>query len=162
MKNQELAKVMESKAKVRFQDCDPYGHLYNARFLDYFMNAREDHLLTHYDLDIYDYAKHGLGWVVAQNQISYFDPANIMETVSITTKLIQYNQKSLTVESIMYNDDCSKIKSILWTKLIHFHIPSKQSHVHEDEMMELFEKVVVPIGDLSFDERKFELLKIAS
>ena len=29
---------------TRFSDCDPFGHLNNARYIDYFINAREDHL----------------------------------------------------------------------------------------------------------------------
>ncbi len=34
--------VLTSQAIIRFQDCDPYAHLNNGRYLDYFMNARED------------------------------------------------------------------------------------------------------------------------
>ena len=29
---------------VRFQDCDPFGHLNNARYIDYFLNARQDQI----------------------------------------------------------------------------------------------------------------------
>ena len=38
-----------SHHRVRFADCDPMGHLYNARYLDYFMHAREDQLRENYD-----------------------------------------------------------------------------------------------------------------
>ena len=34
--------ILSSTAIIRFQDCDPYSHLNNGRYLDYFMNARED------------------------------------------------------------------------------------------------------------------------
>ena len=30
--------------KIRFNDGDLFGHLNNSRYLDYFINAREDHL----------------------------------------------------------------------------------------------------------------------
>ena len=30
-----------SVAEIRFSDCDPFGHLNNARFLDYFLHKIE-------------------------------------------------------------------------------------------------------------------------
>jgi acyl-CoA thioester hydrolase len=30
-----LSKELESTAVIRFQDCDPFGHLNNARYIDY-------------------------------------------------------------------------------------------------------------------------------
>lgn len=38
---------------IRFQDCDPFGHLNNARYIDYFINERENHLLQYYNFDTY-------------------------------------------------------------------------------------------------------------
>jgi len=35
-------KLTESRAIIRFQDCDPLRHLNNAKYFDYFYNARED------------------------------------------------------------------------------------------------------------------------
>jgi len=35
-------KILQSTYQVRFQDSDPFRHLNNARYLDYFVNARED------------------------------------------------------------------------------------------------------------------------
>ena len=43
-----LPKQLESTTKIRFQDCDPFRHLNNARYTDYFMNAREDQLAQFY------------------------------------------------------------------------------------------------------------------
>ena len=48
-----LPQELESTTHIRFQDCDPFGHLNNAQYLDYFMNAREDHLLANYAFDIF-------------------------------------------------------------------------------------------------------------
>ena len=38
----------ESKVAIRFQDCDPFAHLNNAKYIEYFINAREDHLIQAY------------------------------------------------------------------------------------------------------------------
>jgi len=48
-----MNKIVKSKAKIRFQDCDPHNHLNNAQYIDYFMNAREDQLIEHFDFDIF-------------------------------------------------------------------------------------------------------------
>ncbi|MEM9981458.1 MAG: acyl-CoA thioesterase, partial [Bacteroidota bacterium] len=32
--------LLASKAIVRFQDCDPLRHLNNAKYFDYYFNAR--------------------------------------------------------------------------------------------------------------------------
>ena len=51
--DQVTAQILSSTAVIRFQDCDPYAHLNNGRYLDYFMNAREDQLLKMYGFNIY-------------------------------------------------------------------------------------------------------------
>jgi acyl-CoA thioesterase FadM len=37
---------------IRFGDCDLFGHLNNARYLDYFINAREEHLKERYQVQL--------------------------------------------------------------------------------------------------------------
>lgn len=41
----QLKKIIESKVKIRFPDCDPFNHLNNSKYIDYFINAREDQLI---------------------------------------------------------------------------------------------------------------------
>ena len=53
----DLPKELESTVKIRFQDCDPYGHLNNGAYINLFINAREDQLESHYNFDIYEYSK---------------------------------------------------------------------------------------------------------
>ncbi|WP_192348725.1 hypothetical protein [Algoriphagus sp. Y33] len=35
-----VEKIPESNSVIRFQDYDPFNHLNNARYIDYFINAR--------------------------------------------------------------------------------------------------------------------------
>ncbi|HRG10148.1 MAG TPA: acyl-CoA thioesterase, partial [Cyclobacteriaceae bacterium] len=59
-----MKKILTSTAKIRFHDCDPFNHLNNSRYLDYFMTARGDQLIEHYNLDIYKLAQQEfIGWV---------------------------------------------------------------------------------------------------
>lgn len=163
-----LEKLPESTLKIRFPDCDPFNHLNNSKYIDYMINAREDQLLTHYHFDIYTLAREKrLSWVVAQNQIAYLAPAVLMETVTIQTRLLSYEDKSLVFEALMWNENKTSLKSILWSKLVHFNLSTQKSEVHAADLTDLFKQIVNPVsGVSSFEERlkglKAELSVIAS
>ena len=147
-------KILTSKTRIRFQDCDPFNHLNNAKYIDYFINAREDQIEKHYGLDIFELTKTDkVGWVVASNQITYISPAFTMETVCIQSKLIQFSDKSLTVEMTMWNDEQTKLKALLWVKFIHVDLKTQTTNKHSDEFMSLFASVVEPVEELIFEER---------
>src|SRR5579862_9231579 len=98
-------KTWETEHLIRFPDCDPFNHLNNSKYLDYFINAREDHLLQYYGFNIYQYAKEkGVSWVVALNQVAYLKPATLMETVVIQTTLFKMAEKEVWVEMRMWNE----------------------------------------------------------
>ncbi|HLF62982.1 MAG TPA: acyl-CoA thioesterase [Saprospiraceae bacterium] len=149
-----LPKLLKSQSTVRFQDCDPYGHLYNSKYIDYFMNAREDQLLDNYNLDIYALSTtEGIGWVVAQNQIAYLQPALLMEKVWITSKIIDYSTKMITVEFEMWNTDESQLKAFMWSRFVHFDLKTRRSASHAQKFQEMFAQVHHPIDTQSFEER---------
>lgn len=141
-----LEKILESNMKVRFHDCDPFSHLNNSRYIDYMITARADQLIDHYNLDIYQLAHtKGLGWVTAETQISYLQPANLMEEVVIQTRLNSFTEKSLLFEAIMWNRDKNVAKCIMWTKLVHYDIRNRSVHIHDESLMNLFRQVVHPL-----------------
>jgi len=123
---EELKKILESKMKIRFHDCDPFSHLNNSRYIDYFLTARGDQLIDSYGLDIYTMAQtKGIGWVSAQTQITYLVPAWLMEEVTIQTQLIDCSEKSLLLEALMWNDNKTVLKALMWTKLVHFNLQTQ-------------------------------------
>ncbi|HKX86685.1 MAG TPA: acyl-CoA thioesterase [Flavobacterium sp.] len=156
-----LAKIIESKVRVRFPDCDPFNHLNNSRYIDYIINAREDQLLEAYEFDLYRLAKEqGISWVVAQNQIAYLLPAMLMETVTIESKLLSFDDKSLVVEALMWDENKTALKAILWTKLVHYDLKINRSTIHSDDLKNFFSEIVNPLSEsVSFDER-VESLKL--
>src|SRR6478609_1468305 len=112
-----VIKRPESRVLIRFQDCDPFNHLNNSKYIDYFINAREDQVAEHYNLDIFAMAKtKGIAWVVASNQIAYISPAFTMETVVIQSHLFAFSEKSLSVEMSMWDEKQTKLKSLFWVK----------------------------------------------
>ena len=149
----ESPKILSSTAIIRFQDCDPYSHLNNGRYLDYFMNAREDQVWKEYDFNIYEYShKTGLGWVVTQNQIAYLRPANLMEEVIIESQLTEVKPKFMQIEMRMFDKE-HNLKSLLWVQLVHVDIRKAKSEAHSPELQELFDKLCVPVEEKDFNER---------
>ncbi|MGV3632331.1 MAG: acyl-CoA thioesterase [Bacteroidota bacterium] len=147
-------KVLESKAKVRFPDCDPFNHLNNSKYIDYMINAREDHLLQDYELDVHRLAmKEGISWVVGQNQIAYLSSANLMETVTLESRLLSYDEKSLLAEVLMWNEEKTILKAVLWTRYVHVDLRQQKSRPHSKEFMDFFAEVVCPVAADDFESR---------
>ncbi|WP_298533733.1 thioesterase family protein [uncultured Algibacter sp.] len=150
----QLPKILKSKAKVRFQDCDPFNHLNNSAYLNYFMNHREDVLIENYNLNIYKKAKQeGKSWVSSSNQIAYLKPAFLSETVIIESELIDFNTSELKVEMRMFNKDKSHLKSVIWCQFVHFNLLKQKREHHAKDLMELFQSVVNTQETDTFEER---------
>ncbi|HVZ55456.1 MAG TPA: acyl-CoA thioesterase [Chitinophagaceae bacterium] len=151
----ELSKILESRMKIRFHDCDPFNHLNNSRYIDYILTARGDQLLDYYNLDIYQVARtRGLGWVSAQTQICYLQPALLMEEVCIQTCLIGYSPRSLLLEAFMWDGNKTRLKTVMWARLVHYNLQTATSHTHAEEFRQLFEQVSLPLlPAIPFEER---------
>lgn len=146
---------------IRFADCDPMGHLYNAKYLEYFMNAREDQLRETYGLDIYKYSREtGNSWIVIKNQISYFREARLMEEVVMESHLIDLSPTKAKVEMLMFDKAMTHIKSLLWADFLHYNVPSRSVMPHDSAMESFFEPLQESIPDMTFDERSEQLRKL--
>lgn len=127
---------LESFYTVRFSDCDPFRHLNNARYIDYMLNAREDHLKTYYDLDLASFYKQGTGWVVTQHEISYLRPALLNERICICSGLIGFSSEHLLVEMIMLDEKQSHLKAVLHTLFIPVSLTTGKKEPHSNSFME--------------------------
>ncbi len=151
---EKLLKITENKALIRFQDCDPFNHLNNSKYLDYFMNAREDQIAKHYNLNIYTYAQEtGNSWVVGNHQIAYLRPALLMETITIDSQLFEYSDTNLYVELRMWNKEKTELKAVLWSMFTHYNLLSKKRVSHENKLMKLFGAIKHPVDTNNFHER---------
>ena len=154
-----ISKLWESKVLIRFPDCDPFNHLNNARYIDYFINAREDHITANMNFNIYHFAaQHGLSWVVSKNQIAYLKPAFLMESVVIDSALLRLGETDLLVEMKMWNEDRDKIKSVLWSNFVHINMRTQKPERHSADLLNHFRPFENPITlTVNFDERVNEL-----
>ncbi|MCT4623767.1 MAG: acyl-CoA thioesterase [Schleiferiaceae bacterium] len=147
-----------SKSIIRFQDCDPMGHLNNSRYIDYFINAREDQLLKYYDINVYQYIQErGRAWVVGKNEIIYKRPALLMENVIIETEVLNFSEKHILVEMRMYDEKETHVKSVMRSHFVPVDIKTQRSIPHEEYIMELLESVHSPNTQESIELRAIEL-----
>lgn len=157
---QALPKELESTTVVRFQDCDPYGHLNNARFIDYFLNAREDQLARDYDFHIFAHgAESGNGWVVSRTHIAYLSPARMTEVVRIRTRLIHLTESAILVEGVMLDADARRIKAVAWMEFTYVSLQTGRVRPHADELQAFLASVAVgdPHNPDGFNARTQEL-----
>ena len=153
-------RVLSTKAKIRFVDCDPFNHLNNSRYLDYFMNAREDQIEQEYGLNVYKIGQEtGRSWVVGTNQIAYLKPVFLMEKVLIESQLIGYSEKNILVEMRMLNESGDTVKALLWSYFVYFDLKTQRSAVHEQKYMDLYKEVYTPLEAKSFEHRLREISK---
>ncbi|MDX5480218.1 MAG: acyl-CoA thioesterase [Hymenobacteraceae bacterium] len=139
-----LPQLLESEVLIRFEDCDPFGHLNNGRYIDYFLNAREDQLLENYNLDIYAIIKNtGKAWVVASNQIAYLREVKFMERVKVRTCLRWFTGSDLLMEGQMLDKETGAIKSVIWTRFAYVDIRKGQKAEHSEELVKLFSAVAL-------------------
>ncbi len=155
-----MEKILSSIARIRFQDCDPFNHLNNSKYIDYFINAREDQVRDEYELDIFTLAgEKGVSWVVSSHQIHYLKPATLMEKVVIESQLFGFTAKSLHVEMRLWDEGHTQLKSILWTQFIHISLKTQRPVDHSESLMELFANVLEPVAENDLAERFNALTK---
>lgn len=156
-----MEKVPENSVLIRFPDCDPFNHLNNARYLDYFIIAREDHLLKYYNFNIYAYAmEKGVSWVVRQSQVAYLRPAMLMEQVIVQSTMLHWGEKDLLVEMRMWDATKSTLKSLLWITFTHINMKTQRSELHSQELTDRFAHLENPLTEkVSFEERVEQLRK---
>ncbi len=159
----DLIQTPETTHRIRFQDCDMLGHLNNARYLDYFLNAREEHVLQHYALNMGQLAQElSSGWVITKHQLAYLRPARHAETVRIRTQVIHFDNSNLVVEMQMLREDGLQLKALLWSEMAFVRLPGGTRTDHSDTLMDLLETLDIEAVEYEpdgFDDRVSSLRK---
>jgi acyl-CoA thioester hydrolase len=149
-----MEKEIASKVKIRFIDCDPLGHLNNVRYLDYMLNAREDHVEQFYGFTYEDYTKQtGCTWVTIQNEIAYLKEVRYNTHVIITSKTIEISDRTAVVEILMKSEDEKTIYAVFWITVIYFNVKTRKSERHPEDIKALFQKFLVDLDQKNFQSR---------
>ncbi|MBC6606088.1 acyl-CoA thioesterase [Hymenobacter sp. BT188] len=153
--NSSLVRTPETKHRIHFQDCDMLGHLNNARYIDYFLNAREEHTTQHYALNLGELARESqAGWVITKHHIAYLRPANHGEVVVIRTQLIHFDNSNLVVEMQMLSEDGVRIKALLWSEMAFVNVRTATRTDHADALMDMLD--ALDIEDVEYDPDGFD------
>lgn len=131
-----INKHPSSVHKIRFSDCDMFGHLNNSRYLDYLIDAREDHLKEAYDFNFETHYKNNFGWVFRGHEIVYLRPALFNERVVIQSALFHVDQESLGVETQMLDQHRRHLKAVMHSTLIPINLQTGRKEQHSPELME--------------------------
>jgi thioesterase-3 len=103
-------------------------------------------------------AEHGLDWVVSKNQIAYLKPANLMEIVVIDSALLHLGARDVLIEMKMWNERKDKLKSVMWSNLVHINIKTQKPESHSQHLLDMFKPFEDPIDtNITFDERVSQL-----
>ncbi|MPS63467.1 MULTISPECIES: acyl-CoA thioesterase [Chryseobacterium] len=149
-----MGKEVSKTVKIRFIDCDPLGHLNNVRYLDYMLNAREDHVEEFYGFTYEEYTKKtGCTWVTIQNEIAYLKEVKYNTVVVITSKTIEIQDRTSKVELLMKSEDGKTIYAVFWLSVIYFNVKTRRSEVQPKELVDMFSKYHVDLEQKDFQSR---------
>ena len=150
-----LIQTPETTHHIYFQDCDMLGHLNNARYLDYFLNAREDHTTTHYALNMGELAREqNAAWVITKHHLSYLKPARQGAQVRICSQLIHFDNSNLVLEMQMRSVDGLRLLALLWSEMAYVSMPAGTRSDHANVMMDLLDEL--DVEDVNYDPDGFD------
>ncbi|SHI64908.1 acyl-CoA thioester hydrolase [Cruoricaptor ignavus] len=149
-----MSREISSLTKVRFWHCDPLGHLNNVRYLEYMLNAREDHFEQAYG---FTYEEHigdtGCTWVTVKSQIAYLREVRSNEMVAITSKTISTDERTSTVEILMTSADGSVTHCLLWITTIYFNLQTRKAVEMPESLLQTVRETIAQVEQTDFDER---------
>lgn len=149
-----MNKEISTTVKIRFSDCDPIGHLNNVKYIEYMLNAREDHVESFYGFTYEEYTRQtGCTWITIQNEIAYLKEVRYNAKVQISSKTIEVGDRISKVEIVMKSEDGKTIHSVLWITVIYFNMKTRTSEIHPPETRAKFEKFLVNIEQKDFQSR---------
>lgn len=149
-----MQKELSTSVRIRFGDCDPIGHLNNVKYLEYMLNAREDHVEEGYGFTYEEYTrKTGCTWITVQNEIAYLKEVRYNQRVLITSKTIEIGDRLSKVEILMKSEDGKTIHSILWLTVLYFEMKTRRAAIQPPETQALFQKFLVTLDEKDFQSR---------
>jgi acyl-CoA thioester hydrolase len=151
----------ESRVIIRFQDCDPLQHLNNAKYFDYYFNAREDQVAKLYDFNPGQlFQELRTSWVVYQHQIAYVRPALVSEWIRVMSRLIYVAEDTIVTEFYMTDDAKTHLKNVLWVTSKYISVETGRRIPHHSAVMDYLEATRLPNVDFSkliFNDRIREI-----
>ena len=99
--------MLKSKTKVYGFHLDMYGHVNNARYLEFLEAARWEFVAA--NVDFGDLDKLGIAFLVVNININYRYPATLNQTLEIHTRMSHISVKSARVNQLIFIEGTDKI-----------------------------------------------------
>lgn len=149
-----MEKELSTVVKIRFSDCDPIGHLNNVKYLEYMLNAREDHVENFYGFTYEEYTRQtGCTWITIQNEIAYLKEVRYNSKVQITSKTVDVGDRMSKIEILMKSEDGKTIYAVLWITIIYFNLKTRKSEIQPEAIKNKFREYWVEIEQKDFQSR---------
>ena len=155
-----VSKSIHAQYIIRFSDCDPAGHLNNAKYIEYFLNAREDHVKQHYNLAMSEFYEGDHAWVVASHRIQYAIPVEHGTEVLIHSAIVSCRKQGMVVEFWMTDLKGEKIYALMQTDFAYVDLQNLQKVDHEVSLLEKLKGTIDEIDmDMSLQRRMLVRLR---
>lgn len=142
---------------VRFSDCDPLGHLYNVRYLDYLFDGRDQHVAENYPLLRDEMRSRQRNWVIVSTDIRYLAPVRHGDRVRIESSLVKVERHGVKLEIAMLDAASGHLKSLLWSQLRFVDLERNIIVNHSVHIQAFFDGVRLHTEAVSLDQRIREL-----
>ena len=143
-----MIKTMKSIKRVNFEDCDPFSHLNNAIYLNYFLTAREEQLRSNDVLNIFEHVKAtGNSWVVTSHNIRYLKPSVLGEELEIWSRMLSFNRFMNLVEFAMICPKKKQLKAVMHSEFAYFSIKKAKPVALDEQILNLFKKISLFPGE---------------
>ena len=110
-------KVFKAYHKVRGYECDYYGHVNNATYLNYLEYARGE-VLIEVGLTLPQLRKMGYSLIIRRVDITYRASAEVMEVLRIETVVDSFSGATCTFRQNIFRDEDNKLLAdalVTWT-----------------------------------------------
>ncbi len=95
--------VHQVSTRVRFHECDLYGHVNHAVYLQYLETARVQ-LLRDHALPLQELQRRGVNLVVRRLSIQYLKPAFLDDSLDVATEVLRIRGSSGAFRQIVTRD----------------------------------------------------------
>jgi len=148
-----MNKRPRTELSVKFSDCDPFGHLYNVRYLDLMFDGREQHVAENYPTLRAEMLSRERNWVIVSTDIRYLQPAALGERVLIESSIFEVTRHGVMLEIAMIGAASSRLKALLWSKLQYVELQRGAIVFHSPEIQAFLADVQIDMEARDLEER---------
>ncbi len=127
--------TFSTAVQIRFNDIDLAGHVYNAKYQEFFDLARIDYFNSVLGSRI-DWTDFGL--VIASIKIDYAKPVYLDDTIEVVSHVVAVGDKSLEMFQQVFKNGQNEAVAVAKTVLVCFDMKQKESRRIPEEWREKF------------------------